>query len=163
MKIAIYPGSFDPITLGHLNIIERASKIFDEVIVCVMANSDKHPIFSAEERVDFVTRATRHLSNVKADLHNGLVAEYARSHNTNVLIKGLRAVSDFENEFQMALINKTINPDLETMFLTAESNYTYLSSTVAKEMGRYHVSLNGFIPSEIIADVEKRLEENCRR
>ena len=92
-----------------------------------------------------------------------MVAEYARSHNSNVLIKGLRAVSDFENEFQMALINKTINPDLETMFLTAESNYTYLSSTVAKEMGRYHVSLNGFIPSEIIADVEKRLEENCRR
>ena len=91
------------------------------------------------------------------------MAEYARSHNSNVLIKGLRAVSDFENEFQMALINKTINPDLETMFLTAESNYTYLSSTVAKEMGRYHVSLNGFIPSEIIADVEKRLEENCRR
>lgn len=163
MKIAIYPGSFDPITLGHLNIIERASKIFDRLIVCVMANSGKHPIFSAEERVEFVRRVTGHLPNVTADLHNGLVAEYARSHGSNVLVKGLRAVSDFENEFQMALINKSINPDLETMFLSAESNYTYLSSTVAKEMGRYHVSLNGFIPSEIIADVEQRLEENSRR
>jgi pantetheine-phosphate adenylyltransferase len=163
MRIAVYPGSFDPITLGHLNIIERASRIFDEVIVCVMANSDKHPIFSPEERVEFVRRATGHLPNVKADLHNGLVAEYAKSHGSNVLVKGLRAVSDFENEFQMALINKTINPELETMFLTAESNYTYLSSTVAKEMGRYHVSLDGFIPTEIIADVEKRLDENSRR
>ena len=157
MKIAIYPGSFDPITLGHLNIIERASKIFDEVIVCVMANSDKHPIFSAEERVDFVTRATRHLSNVKADLHNGLVAEYARSHNSNVLIKGLRAVSDFENEFQMALTNKKLYPYAETVFLTPNSDNMYLSSSMVRQIARFGGDVGSFVPAAILDTVTERL------
>ena len=159
MKIAIYPGSFDPITLGHLNIIERASKIFDRLIVCVMANSDKHPIFSAEERVEFVRRVTGHLPNVTADLHNGLVAEYARSHGSNVLVKGLRAVSDFENEFQMALINRKINPELDTMFLTACSEYMYLSSSLVKELGSYGADLSDFLPAEIIPDFQRRIEQ----
>ena len=162
MKIAIYPGSFDPVTLGHLNIIERAAEVFDRVIVCVMTNSDKSPIFTGEERVDFVRRVTAHLPNVEADVNKGLVAEYAKQHGSKVIVKGLRAVSDFENEFQMALINKSINPELETMFMAADAKYTYLSSTVAKEMGRYHVSLDGFIPAAIIEDVVKRFDEISR-
>lgn len=159
MQIAIYPGSFDPITLGHLNIIARASRIFDKVIVCVMANSDKHPIFTGNERKALIERVVKRLPNVTVDVNEGLLAEYAKEVGANVLVKGLRAVTDFENEFQMALINKTINPDLETLFLPADAHYTYLSSTVTKEMGRYHVPLDGFVPSEIIQDVMGRLNE----
>ena len=157
MKIAIYPGSFDPITSGHLNIIQRAANIFDKLIVCVMVNAGKHPMFSQEERVDLIRRVTQDLENVEVDSSNELLADYARRHGSCVIVKGLRAGSDFENEFQMALINRKINPELDTMFLTADSQYMYLSSSTVKELGYYGVDLSDFLPEEIIPDFQQKI------
>ena len=157
MKIAIYPGSFDPVTIGHLNIIQRASNIFDKLIVCVMVNAGKNPMFSLEERVALIKRVTGDLPNVEVDSSSELLANYARRRGSCVIVKGLRAGSDFENEFQMALINKKINPELDTMFLTAESQYMYLSSSMVKELGSYGVDLSDFLPEEIIPDFQKKL------
>ncbi len=157
MKIAIYPGSFDPITSGHLNIIRRASQIFDRLIVCVMVNAGKQPMFTRNERVEFIQRVTRDLPNVEVDASTQLLAEYARQKGSCVIIKGLRAGSDFENEFQMALINHKINPNLDTMFLTAEHQYMYLSSSTVKELGNYDVDLSDFLPEEIIPDFKQRI------
>ena len=159
MKIAIYPGSFDPVTSGHLNIIQRAAKIFDRLIVCVMVNAGKSPMFTLEERVDFIRRVTAEIPNVEVDSSNELLAEYARKKGSCVIVKGLRAGSDFENEFQMAMINHKINPDLDTMFLTAEHQYTYLSSSMVKELGRYNVDLKDFLPEEIIPDFLDRIKK----
>ncbi len=158
MKVAIYPGSFDPVTSGHLNIIQRAANIFDKLIVCVMVNAGKNPMFSLEERVDLIKRVTKDLPNVEVDGSSELLAEYARRRGSCVIVKGLRAGSDFENEFQMALINHKINPELDTMFLTAESQYMYLSSSTVKELGSYGVDLADFLPSEIIPDFQERIE-----
>ena len=161
MKIAIYPGSFDPITTGHLNIIHRASKIFDKLIVCVMVNAGKRsPMFTREERVELIRRVTKDLPNVEVDCSADLLADYARSKGECVIVKGLRAGSDFENEFQMALINRKINPDLDTMFLTAEHQFTYLSSSMVKELGSYDVDLTDFLPAEIIPDFQERIKNN---
>jgi len=158
MKIAIYPGSFDPVTSGHLNIICRAANIFDKLIVCVMVNAGKNPMFTLEERVDLIRRVTRDLPNVEVDSSSELLAEYAKRQGSCVIVKGLRASSDFENEFQMALINHKINPELDTMFLPAESQYMYLSSSTVKELGSYGVDLSDFLPQEIIPDFQKRIE-----
>lgn len=158
MKIAIYPGSFDPITSGHLNIIRRAANIFDQLIVCVMVNSSKKPMFSRQERVEMIRRVTADLPNVEVDHSDGLLAEYAREKGSCVIVKGLRAGSDFENEFQMALINHKINPGLDTMFLTAEHQYMYLSSSTVKELGKYHVDLSDFLPEQIIPDFQNRIK-----
>ena len=152
MKNAIYPGSFDPVTIGHLNIIRRAAEIFDHLTVCVMVNAGKNPMFTLEERVELIRRVTRDLPNVDVDFSGELLAEYARKKGKSVIVKGLRAGSDFENEFQMAMINHKLNPDLDTMFLTAEHQYTYLSSSMVKELGRYNVDLKDFLPQEIIPD-----------
>ena len=157
MKIAIYPGSFDPVTSGHLNIIRRAAKIFDRLIVCVMINSGKKPMFSQEERVDFIRRVTQDIPNVEVDSSDELLAEYAKKKGGCVIIKGLRAGSDFENEFQMALINHKINPELDTMFLTAEHQHMFLSSSIVKELGRYDVDLADFLPEQIIPDFKTRI------
>lgn len=157
MKIAIYPGSFDPVTSGHLNIIRRASNIFDKLIVCVMVNAGKNPMFTQEERVDMIRRVVSDLPNVEVDSSEELLAEYARRKGSCVIVKGLRAGSDFENEFQMALINHKINPGLDTMFLTAEHQYMYLSSSTVKELGKYGVDLSDFLPEEIIPDFRKRI------
>ena len=159
MKIAIYPGSFDPVTSGHLNIIRRAAKIFDRLVVCVMVNGGKNPMFTLEERVDLIRRVTHDLPNVEVDSSSELLAEYARRRGGSVLVKGLRAGSDFEYEFQMALINRSINPDLDTMFLTAEHQYMYMSSSTVKELGKYNVDLSDFLPQEIIPDFQKRIKE----
>ena len=159
MKSAIYPGSFDPVTNGHLSIIRRASRIFDKLIVCVMVNAGKKPMFSLEERFDMLRRVTSDLPNVVIDASDELLAEYARKQGSCVVVKGLRAVSDFENEFQMALINRKINSDLDTMFLTSESQYMFLSSSVIKELGTCDVDLTDFLPPEIIPDFQKRLQE----
>ena len=159
MKIAIYPGSFDPVTSGHLNIIQRAARIFDKVIVCVMVNSGKNPMFTREERVDLIRRVTADIPNVEVDSSTELLADYARRKGSCVIVKGLRASSDFENEFQMAMINHKINSELDTMFLTAESQYMYLSSSTVKELGRYGVDLSDFLPESIIPDFEKRIEK----
>ena len=159
MKVAIYPGSFDPITSGHLNIIRRAANIFDKLIVCVMVNAGKNPMFTLEERVELIQRVTKDIPNLMVDSSNELLAEYARKQGSCVIVKGLRAVSDFENEFQMALINHKINPDLDTMFLTADNQYMYLSSSTVKELGSYGVELSDFLPSEIIPDFQERIEK----
>ncbi len=160
MKIAIYPGSFDPVTSGHLNIIQRAASIFDRLIVCVMVNAGKNPMFDQQERVDMIRRVTRDIPNVEVDCSNELLAEYAKRKGSCVIVKGLRAGSDFENEFQMALINHKINPTLDTMFLTAEHQYMYLSSSTVKELGNYDVDLSDFLPSEIIPDFKNRICKN---
>lgn len=157
MKIAIYPGSFDPVTSGHLNIIRRAAAIFDKLIVCVMVNAGKKPMFNQDERVDLIRRVTEDIPNVEVDSSCELLAEYARRKGSCVIVKGLRAGSDFENEFQMALINRKLNPELDTMFLTAESQYMYLSSSTVKELGGYNVDLSDFLPEEIIPDFKKRI------
>ena len=158
MKVAIYPGSFDPITSGHLNIIRRAANIFDKLIVCVMVNSAKSPMFSRDERVDLIRRVVRDLPNVEVDSSDELLAEYAKRRGSCVIVKGLRAGSDFENEFQMALINHKINPNLDTMFLTAEHQYMYLSSSTVKELGKFNVDLDDFLPKEIISDFKQRVD-----
>ena len=159
MKIAIYPGSFAPVTSGHLNIIRRAAKIFDKLIVCVMVNSGKSPMFNQQERVDMIRRVTQDLDNVEVEFSTELLAEYARRKGSCVIVKGLRAGSDFENEFQMALINHKINPSLDTMFLTSEHQYMYLSSSTVKELGKYDVDLSDFLPEQIIPDFKKRIHE----
>ena len=159
MKSAIYPGSFDPVTSGHLNIIRRAAKIFDKLIVCVMVNAGKNPMFSLEERVELIRRVTADIPNVEVDCSNELLANYAQRRGSCVVVKGLRSGSDFENEFQMALINHKINPNLDTMFLTAESQYMYLSSSTVKELGNYNVDLSEFLPVEIIPDFQNRINE----
>ena len=159
MKIAIYPGSFDPITSGHLNIIRRAANIFDRLIVCVMVNSAKSPMFTQDERVDMIRSVVRDIPNVEVDSSSELLAEYARRKGSCVIVKGLRAGSDFENEFQMALINHKINPDLDTMFLTSEHQYMYLSSSTVKELGGYNVDLSDFLPEQIIPVFKKRIAQ----
>lgn len=162
MKVAIYPGSFDPVTSGHLNIIRRAANIFDKLIVCVMVNAGKSPMFTLEERVELINRVTADILNVEVDSSNELLAEYAKRKGSCVIVKGLRAGSDFENEFQMALINHNINPDLDTMFLPAEHQYTYLSSSTVKELGRYNVDLSQFLPAEIIPDFQEKIKLNLQ-
>ena len=159
MKIAIYPGSFDPITSGHLNIIQRAANIFDRLIVCVMVNSAKKPMFTQYERVDMIRNVVQNIPNVEVDSSDELLAEYARRKGSCVIVKGLRAGSDFENEFQMALINHKINPDLDTMFLTSEHQYMYLSSSTVKELGNYDVDLSDFLPEPIIPAFKQRIAE----
>ena len=159
MKIAIYPGSFDPVTSGHLNIIRRAANIFDKLIVCVMVNGVKKPLFSQDERVQMIRDVTADIPNVEVDSSCDLLAEYAKQKGSCVIVKGLRAGSDFENEFQMALINHKINPELDTMFLTAESQYMYLSSSTVKELAGYDVDLSEFLPEKIIPVFKQRIAE----
>lgn len=157
MSTAICPGSFDPITFGHLDIIGRAAMIFDEVVVCIMVNSTKtSPMFPMDERVDMVRRVVSRYPNVRVETSGGLLAEYAKSFENPVIVKGLRAASDFEYEFQMNLINKKINPALETMFLPATEKYTFLSSSVVREMARYGAKLDGLVPDEIIGDIVEK-------
>lgn len=162
MKTAIYPGSFDPITLGHLNIIKRAALCFDKLIVCVMVNSQKNGLFTPDERVELIRRVVSQLPNVEVDASSVLLAEYARRRRARVIVKGLRAVSDFESEVQMAVVNRKLNPNVDTMFLPSNEKYTYLSSTVVKEMVRYGVELSDFIPREIIEDVKKKMNDSRR-
>ena len=157
MRRAIYPGSFDPVTNGHLNIIERAAKNFDELIVCVMINAEKHPVFTSTERVELIRRVTKHLPNVAVMQSNRLLAEFAREQKCGVVVKGLPALADFEHEFQMALINHKLNPGLDTMFLTTEHQFMYLSSSIVKEMAYYGADLHGFVPDAIIDDVTSRM------
>ena len=159
MKIAIYPGSFDPITSGHLNIIRRAANIFDKLIVCVMVNSTKKPLFTQQERMQMIRDVVGDIPNVEVDASTELLAEYARKKGSCVIVKGLRAGSDFENEFSMSIINHKINPDLDTMFLTAEHQYMYLSSSIVKELANYEVDLAEFLPEQIIPIFKQRIAD----
>lgn len=150
MRIAVYPGSFDPITNGHLDIIERASKIFDKVVVGVLNNKNKMPKFTSEERVMLIKRVTKHLPNVETASFDGLLVDFAREHSASVIIKGLRTVNDFEYEFQMALLNKTLDNDCETMFMMTNSKYSYISSSMVNELAGYNGDLAGLVPTDII-------------
>ena len=160
MKTAVYPGSFDPITLGHLNVIKRAAACFDKLIVCVMVNSEKENkgLFTPAERVELIHKVVDRLPNVEVDSSTGLLAEYAKRVNACVVVKGLRAVSDYEKEVQMALINRKLNPRLDTMFLPSSAKYTYLSSSVVKEVAYYGADLSDFVPREIIDDVNEKMK-----
>lgn len=157
MKIAVYPGSFDPVTMGHLNIIERASALFDELIVCAVRNCGKTPLFTLEERKSQLQRVTARFPNVRVDAYDGLLADYSRENGCCAIVKGLRAGSDFEKEFQMAMINRKLNPELDSLFLTAEHQYMYLSSSAVKELGFYQAELSDFLPPEIIGEFTQRI------
>ena len=162
MRRAIYPGSFDPVTLGHLDVIKRAAAIFDELIVCVSVNSAKDGgLFSPEERVELIRRVTEELPNVRVDCSRGLVADYAKRNRARVLVKGLRAVSDYESEIQMAMINAKLNARLDTVFLYTRPKYAYLSSTVVKELARYGADLSDFVPRQIIEQVRAKVADSA--
>ena len=157
MRIGVYPGSFDPPTLGHLNIIERASTLFDKVIVATMVTGSKKSAFTMEEKADFLRRMTQHLPNVEIDTFGGLLADYVAEKGACAIVKGLRAVSDFEYEFQMALANKKLNEGAETVFLMTDQNYLYLSSTIVRDIARHGGDISGFVSEEIREDIVKKL------
>ena len=156
-RIAVYPGSFDPVTVGHLDVIRRASKLFDELIVLVSKNIMKsNESFTPQERVSMITRVTTDLPNVRVDLSGGLLVDYVRDVHAIAIVKGLRAVSDFEYEFQMALLNKALNPEYETMFMMTNTKYSYISSSMVKELAGFHGDLTGLVPCEIIETIEEK-------
>ena len=160
MTTAICPGSFDPITLGHVDIICRAAEIFDEVVVCVMHNAaKKSPMFTLEEKLSMARRAVEGYKNVRVDSYDGLLTEYVRRFEKPVVVKGLRAASDFDYEFQMNMINKCLNPAVETMFLTASERYTFLSSSIVREVAQYGAELKGLGPDAIIPDIEEKAKQ----
>jgi pantetheine-phosphate adenylyltransferase len=156
-KTVICPGSFDPVTLGHLDVIKRASKMFGKVYVAVLVNSSKNPCFSIEERMELLRDAVKGLDNVEIVSFEGLLAEYCRQLGVDAIVKGLRAVSDFEYEFQMAIANKRLNPELETFFLTADSDSMYLSSSMVREIGSMGGDISNFVPACVHERIVKRL------
>lgn len=158
-KTVICPGSFDPVTLGHLDIITRASKMFDRVIVAVLVNALKSPTFSIEERIELLSDAAAGLDNVEIVSFEGLLAEYCRHRGVDAIVKGLRAVSDFEYEFQMAIANKKLNSQLETIFLTADADSTYLSSSMVREIGSMGGDISNFVPACVHDRIVKRLTQ----
>lgn len=159
MRVAIYPGSFDPITNGHLDIIERGSKVFDKLIVGVLVNIDKRGLFSIEERVELIKRVTSHLANVEVVSFNGLLVDLAKRNNARVILKGLRAVSDFEYEFQMALMNSQLDNEVETLFMTTSAANSFLSSSSVKQVAKFGGDIKGLVPDEIIDDVIRKIKE----
>lgn len=159
-KTVICPGSFDPVTLGHLDVITRSSKLFDRVIVGVLVNSSKSPIFSIEERIELLKEVTQDLNNVEIVSFNGLLAQYCEEHGVDAIVKGLRAVTDFEYEFQMALTNKKLNPNLETLFMTADANSMYLSSSMVREVASMGGDIRNFVPACIHDKIVDRLRNN---
>ncbi len=156
-KTVICPGSYDPITLGHINIIERASSLFDKVIVVAMINYKKKYSFSVEERVEMIKKCVSHLPNVEVAYYDGLLSDFARQHNAYAIVKGLRAMSDFEYEFQMALANKKLNPQIETLFLTTNAEFMYLSSSMVKQIASMGGDISDFVPTVIHEDIKERL------
>ena len=157
MKIAVCPGSFDPVTVGHIDIITRAAGLFDHVVVSVMVNANKKSSFNIDERIEFLKKSLSNLKNVEVTSFNGLLAKYARDIGATAIVRGLRAMSDFEYEFQMALTNKKLNRDIETVFLAASSKNTYLSSSMVKEVAYFGGDISCFVPKEVHDDIKKRL------
>ena len=156
MNIAIYPGSFDPITNGHLDIITRGSKIYDKLIVAVLVNMDKNCLFSIEERVDLIKRVTKDLDNVEVLSFDGLLVDFAKIHNSNVILKGLRTMSDFEYEFQMALMNSKLDSEIETVFMMTSSEFSYVSSSSVKQVAKFGGNVEGLIPKELISELMEK-------
>ena len=158
MKSAIYPGSFDPVTYGHLDVIKRSANIFDELTVCVSYNVMKSSLFSVEERVKMLKEATKDLPNVKVDSFSGLTIDYAKEKNVHVIVRGLRAITDFEYELQIAQTNHVENPEVETIFLTTSLQYSYLSSTIVKEFASYGGDLSKFVPARFIDRIYEKYQ-----
>ncbi|MBU9720465.1 MULTISPECIES: pantetheine-phosphate adenylyltransferase [Bacillaceae] len=155
-SIAVCPGSFDPVTLGHLDIITRGAKVFDKVIVAVLNNRNKSPLFTVEERLDLLRQTTSDLKNVEVDSFDGLLIDYVKNKNANAIIKGLRAVSDFEYELQMASINRNLNEDVETFFMMTNNKYSYLSSSIVKEVAKYHAPVSDLVPGIVEEALKKK-------
>ncbi len=157
--IAVYPGSFDPVTFGHLDIIRRSSAVVDELIVGVLRNREKTPLFSAEERVNMIVDATRDIGNVKVTVFSGLSVDFARASGAQVIVRGLRAITDFEYELQMAQTNRIMEPSVDTMFLTTSLEYAYLSSTTVKEVAAYEGDISRFVPENVADALHRRVAE----
>lgn len=160
MRTVVYPGSFDPCTNGHLDIITRASGLFDKVIVAVLENSSKTPLFSVSERMEMLKEVTSSLENVEVVSFSGLLVDFVKKINANVVLRGLRAVSDFEYEFQMSLTNRKLHDKFETLFLSTSAEYMFLSSSIVKEIGSYGGCLEGLVPSVLIERIEKKFKNS---
>ncbi len=160
MKRAIYPGSFDPMTFGHLDMIERSAKIVDELYVSVLRNNAKNPLFSTDERVSMIKEMTSHLSNIKVTSFDGLLVDYATEIQANIVVRGLRAVTDFEYELQISQTNRIVNDQIDTIFLTTSLQYAYLSSTIVKEVASYGGDISKFVPEMIAREVYKKYNIN---
>lgn len=156
MQVAVYPGSFDPCTNGHLDIINRASQLFEKVVVAVLINAKKHPVFTLEERVEMLKKVTGHNPNVEVVSFSGLLAEFMKENSYSVIIKGLRAVSDFEYEFQLALTNRVLYDKIETVFIPCSSEFMFLSSSVVKEVAKYNGDLDALVPTELVPQIKRR-------
>jgi len=156
MRTVIYPGSFDPLTNGHLDVVQRAAKLFDRVVVAVAKNEGKHPTFTLEERVGLVKQAVKHLPNVEADSFDRLLVDYVVSKQAQAIVRGLRAVSDFEFEFQLALMNRKLNENIETIFMMPKDTYTFLSSRIVKEIARLGGDVSGFVPAHVQAALAEK-------
>ncbi len=159
MHVAVCPGSFDPVTNGHLDIIERAAQIFDRLYVTVFTNTGKEPLFTLEERLAMLRAATKGLPNVTVESSDGLLLDYVRQHGAKVIVKGLRAVSDYEYEFRMAMMNRKLDEQVETVFLMSRVEYSYLSSSILKDVARFGGSIEGLVPPEVEAALKKRIQE----
>jgi pantetheine-phosphate adenylyltransferase len=158
MRTAIYPGSFDPLTNGHLDVVQRASKLFDRVIVAIALNESKNPLFSLDERLALMKRGIGQMRNVKADVFEGLLVEYAARQKAQAIVRGLRAVSDFEFEFQMALMNRKLDQKIETIFMMPKETYTFISSRIVKEIARLGGDVSPFVPPHVEAALKKKLK-----
>lgn len=158
MRAAVYPGSFDPITYGHVDIIERASRIFDKLIVAVVTNPSKKPLFSMEERIDMIREAVKHINNVEVDGFDGLLVNYLREKKIDVVIRGMRAITDFDYEFQMALTNRKLNKNVEIVFLLSDSKYLYLTSRMVKEIASFGGCIRGMVPPHVEEMLFKKLK-----
>ncbi|AYJ90321.1 pantetheine-phosphate adenylyltransferase [Bacillus safensis] len=155
-NIAVCPGSFDPVTLGHLDIIKRGAKIFDEVYVCVLNNSSKKPLFTVEERCELIRQATKELPNIKVESFHGLLVDYAKQKEAKVILRGLRAVTDFEYEMQGTSMNKVLDDEIETFFMMTNNQYSFLSSSIVKEVVKYHGAVNDLVPKEVEAALKEK-------
>lgn len=156
MRIGIYPGSFDPVTIGHLDIIKRSAKLVDKLVIGVLNNSKKTPVFSAEERKEMIKTVTKDIPNIEVETFNGLLVDFAKIKNADVIIRGLRAVSDFEYELQIAQLNRNLNQEVDTIFLATSVEYAYLSSSSVREIAAYQGDISSLVPEELVAIVEER-------